>query len=165
MTASLTLPGRPGLLEIPDPGWATLYPPPSKRHAYAAAHVAARPDGSIDWDATLRFREHLWAHGFGLAEAMDTAQRGMGLTFDQARELIERSSARAAELGTQIVSGAGTDQLTASVHPMPAIIAGVRSPDGVRSGHGIAGHPHGEPRAGRQRADPRKTISRSTASC
>ena len=122
MTANLTLPGRSGLLEIPDPGWATQYPPPRRRHAYAAAHVAARPDGSIDWDATMRFREHLWTHGFGLAEAMDTAQRGMGLTFDQARELIARSAARAAELGRQIVSGAGTDQLTASVHPLPAII-------------------------------------------
>ena len=122
MTAYFTLPGRSGPLEIPDPGWATHYPPPRRRHAYAAAHVAARPDGSIDWDATLRFREHLWAHGFGLAEAMDTAQRGMGLTFDQACQLIERSSARAAELGTQIVSGAGTDQLGASAHPLPAII-------------------------------------------
>src|SRR5271170_3857774 len=109
MTAHLMLPGRARMLEIPDPGWATAYPPPRRRHVYAAAHVAARPDGSVDWDATLRFREHLWAHGFGLAEAMDTAQRGMGLTVDQARELIGRSSARAAELGAQIASGAGTD--------------------------------------------------------
>ena len=62
------------------------------RSVYAAAHVAAFPDGSIDWDATLAFREHLWAHGFGVAEAMDTAQRGQGLSFDQAGELISRSA-------------------------------------------------------------------------
>ncbi len=122
MTARLKLPGRDSVLEIPDPGWAHAYPPPRRRHVYAAAHVAARPDGTVDWDATIRFREHLWAHGFGLAEAMDTAQRGMGLTFDQARELIGRSSARAAELGTEIASGAGTDQLADGAHPLPAII-------------------------------------------
>ena len=57
--------------------------------------MAAIRDGSIDWDSTLRFREHLWAHGFGVAEAMDTAQRGMGLSAGQARELISRSAARA----------------------------------------------------------------------
>ena len=121
MTARLKLPGRDSVLEIPDPGGGA-YPPPRRRHVYAAAHVAARPDGTVDWDATIRFREHLWAHGFGVAEAMDTAQRGMGLTFDQARELIERSSARAADLGTQIASGAGTDQLADGAHPLPAII-------------------------------------------
>jgi Protein of unknown function (DUF993) len=122
MTAHLMLPGREAALAIPEPGWATGYSPPRRRHVYAAAHVAACPDGSIDWDATLRFREHLWAHGFGLAEAMDTAQRGTGLTFGQARELIARSSARAAELGLQIVSGAGTDQLAAGAQPLAAII-------------------------------------------
>lgn len=70
----------------------------------------------------MRFREHLWRHGFGLAEAMDTAQRGAGLTWAQARELIRRSAERAAELGTQIASGAGTDQLPAGPHPLAAII-------------------------------------------
>ena len=93
-----------------------------RRSAYAAAHVAAFPDGSIDWESTMRFREHLWAHGFGVAEAMDTAQRGMELSFGQARELIGRSAARAAELGTVIASGAGTDQLPAGRYPLAGVI-------------------------------------------
>jgi Protein of unknown function (DUF993) len=122
MNAQIVLPGRAAPLDVPTPAWAAGYPPPARRSVYAAAHVAACPDGSIDWDSTLRFREQLWRHGFGVAEAMDTAQRGMGLTFGQARELISRSSARAAELGMRIASGAGTDQLTAGVHSLTAII-------------------------------------------
>jgi hypothetical protein len=121
MSAWITLPGRAAPLEIPAPGWAAAYPPPARRSVYAAAHVAANPDGSIDWDATLAFREHLWRHGFGVAEAMDTAQRGAGLAFAQARELISRSSARAAKLGAPIASGAGTDQLADGPHPLAAI--------------------------------------------
>jgi hypothetical protein len=121
MSARITLPGRAAPLEIPAPGWAAAYPPPARRSVYAAAHVAANPDGSIDWDATLAFREHLWRHGFGVAEAMDTAQRGAGLAFAQARELISRSSARAAKLGAPIASGAGTDQLADGPHPLAAI--------------------------------------------
>ncbi len=93
------------------------------RSVYAAAHVAAFPDGSIDWESTLGFREHLWAYGFGVAEAMDTAQRGMGLSFDQAGELITRSAARARQLGTAIVSGAGTDQLPPGAHSLDTIAA------------------------------------------
>jgi hypothetical protein len=121
MTACLSVPGRPGTIPVPDPGWEAAYAPPACRSVFAAAHVAAAPDGSIDWPATLAFREHLWAHGFGVAEAMDTAQRGDGLSFAQARELIGRSAARAAELGTVIASGAGTDQLPAGEHPLGAI--------------------------------------------
>ncbi len=64
-----------------------------------------------------------WRHGFGVAEAMDTAQRGTGLSFGQAGELIAQSAARAAELGAVIASGAGTDQLAAGVQPLTAIIA------------------------------------------
>jgi Protein of unknown function (DUF993) len=122
MSAQLKVPGRVAPLDVPAPVWAAGYPPPVRRSVYAAAHVAALPDGSIDWDATLRFREHLWRHGFGVAEAMDTAQRGTGLTFGQARELIRRSSARAAELGTRIASGAGTDQLVAGTQSLSAIV-------------------------------------------
>ncbi|HEX9625175.1 MAG TPA: DUF993 family protein [Streptosporangiaceae bacterium] len=99
------------------------YPPPKARSVYAAAHVAAFPDGGIDWDATLAFREHLWAHGFGVAEAMDTAQRGLGLSFEQAGELITRSAARAEQLGTAIVSGAGTDQLPGGAHSLETVVA------------------------------------------
>jgi dihydrodipicolinate synthase/N-acetylneuraminate lyase len=122
MSAHIVLPGRAEALDIPHPGWAAGFPPPARRSVYAAAHVAANHDGSIDWDATMRFREHLWRYGFGLAEAMDTAQRGAGLTAEQARELIGRSAARAAELGAQIASGAGTDQLATGPQPLGAII-------------------------------------------
>jgi hypothetical protein len=107
----IRLPGRDGLLDVPSAGWAERYPPPASRRVYAAAHVAARPgpDGEvIDWESTMAFRDHLWAHGFGVAEAMDTAQRGMGLSWEQARELMARSAARAAG---RLVCGAGTDQL------------------------------------------------------
>ena len=90
------------------------------RTAYAAAHVVANPlaenglgiPAAIDWEATLRFREHLWSLGFGVAEAMDTAQRGMGLNWTAAKELIRRSSLAASRGKHQVVCGAGTDQLS-----------------------------------------------------
>ena len=122
MGTRVRLPGRAEPVNIPDPPWAARYPPPSSRHVYAAAHVAALPDGSIDWDATLGFREYLWAHGFAVAEAMDTAQRGMGLSWPAAQELTRRSADLAARLGTVIASGAGTDQLPPGPHPLPAIV-------------------------------------------
>jgi len=106
-----------------------VYPPPKSRKVFAAAHVAAVASAGggavIDWESTLRFREHLWAHGFGVAEAMDTAQRGMGLAWPQARDLIARTAARAAETGRlgALACGAGADQLAdASEHPLRAII-------------------------------------------
>jgi hypothetical protein len=119
-TAQIQLPGRApgsGPLVIPEPGWAAGYPPPARRKVFAAAHVAASPspaasggDPLIDWESTMRFRDHLWAHGFGVAEAMDTSQRGMGLPWEQARELIARTAARGAA-GRALAAGAGTDQL------------------------------------------------------
>lgn len=89
----------------------------TSRVAFAAAHVVADPLGdnvpgapaAIDWDATLAFRRHLLAHGMGIAEAMDTAQRNMGLDWPAAQELISRSAAQVADLGGRIASGAGTD--------------------------------------------------------
>lgn len=90
------------------------------RTVLAAAHVVADPyadvspdsPAAVDWDATLAFRRHLWSHGLGVAEAMDTAQRGMGLDWGGAAELIRRSAAEARAVGGRIVCGAGTDQLT-----------------------------------------------------
>jgi Protein of unknown function (DUF993) len=122
MTAAIALPGRPATCPVPAPEWDLSYPPPKRRSVYAAAHVAALADGTIDWKSTMGFREHLWAYGFGVAEAMDTAQRGMGLSVGRAQELIIRSAARAAELGTTIASGVGTDQLAAGPHPLREII-------------------------------------------
>jgi hypothetical protein len=95
---------------------AAGYPPPRTRRVYAAAHVAALTGDSVDWDSTMRFRDHLWTHGFGVAEAMDTAQRGMGLSWERARELIAASAERAAARRAAgryagLACGAGTDQL------------------------------------------------------
>ena len=101
--------------------FASVAPGPFNRTAYAAAHVVANSrqpgepwDGppAVDWDATLRFREHLWRLGFKVAEAMDTSQRGMGLDWDAARELIRRSVAHAQTVpGADLACGVGTDQL------------------------------------------------------
>ena len=90
------------------------------RIAFAAAHVVADPRGenvpgapaTVDWDATLAFRAHLFRYGLGVAEAMDTAQRNMGLDWPATQELITRSAALARDNGARIASGAGTDQLT-----------------------------------------------------
>ncbi len=92
--------------------------PPFPRVAFAAAHVVRDPlaeqdpwlDAKADWDATIAFRQHLWSLGLGVAEAMDTAQRGMGLDWVAAQELIRRSL-DAAPKGAVIASGAGTDHL------------------------------------------------------
>lgn len=90
------------------------------RIAYAAAHVVADPfadndpwvSPAIDWERTLAFRHHLWDLGLGVAEAMDTAQRGMGLGWPEARKLIERALKEAkSRPGAVIACGAGTDHL------------------------------------------------------
>ncbi|WNI15614.1 dihydrodipicolinate synthase family protein [Actinacidiphila sp. ITFR-21] len=93
--------------------------PLRSRVVFSAAHVVADPlrtsaegPAAVDWDATLAFRRHLWAHGLGVAEAMDTAQRGMGLDWAVAAELIRRSSAEARSVGGRIACGVSTDQLT-----------------------------------------------------
>ncbi|WP_069886275.1 dihydrodipicolinate synthase family protein [Streptomyces luteocolor] len=104
-------------------------PPLASRTVYAAAHVVADPradvcpdsPAAVDWDATLAFRRHLWSHGLGVAEAMDTAQRGMGLDWAGAAELIRRSAAEARACGGRIACGVGTDQLTG-----PATLSRVR---------------------------------------
>lgn len=96
-------------------------PPVFNRIAYAAAHVVSDPlkdtrpwdAPAVDWDATLAFRHHLWSLGFRIAEAMDTAQRGMGLDWAGAQELIRRSLAEARTVpGADLACGAGTDQLS-----------------------------------------------------
>ncbi|MYR04808.1 dihydrodipicolinate synthase family protein, partial [Streptomyces sp. SID6139] len=92
----------------------------TSRTVFSAAHVVADPyadvspdsPAAVDWDATLAFRRHLWAQGLGVAEAMDTAQRGMGLDWAGAAELIRRSAAEAKAVGGRLACGVGTDQLT-----------------------------------------------------
>ncbi|KOG78029.1 MULTISPECIES: dihydrodipicolinate synthase family protein [Streptomyces] len=92
---------------------------PTSRTVFSATHVVADPyadagggdPAAVDWESTLAFRRHLWAHGLGVAEAMDTAQRGMGLDWAGAAELIRRSAAEAKAVGGRIACGVGTDQL------------------------------------------------------
>ena len=90
------------------------------RTVYAAAHVVADPvalripwqSSEVDWDATLKFRHHLWGLGLKIAEAMDTSQRGMGLDWSGAKELIKRSLLEAKTVpGADLACGAGTDHL------------------------------------------------------
>src|SRR5438552_16054852 len=89
------------------------------RVAFSAAHVVSDPladvdpwlTAAIDWDKTIAFREHVWDLGFGVAEAMDTAQRGMGLDWPTSLELIQRSVRAAKAKGALVFSGAGTDHL------------------------------------------------------
>jgi Protein of unknown function (DUF993) len=120
LTARVWLPGRvdgSGPLVIPEPGWAARCAPPASRRVYAAAHVAASPGPQgevIDWESTMRLRDHLWAHGFGVAEAMDTAQRGMGLSWAQAKELIARSARRAEQIRAADQSSAVSGQVRAA---------------------------------------------------
>src|SRR6202790_4325591 len=90
------------------------------RVAFSAAHVVSDPlanvdpwlTAAVDWDKTIAFREHIWDLGLGVAEAMDTAQRGMGLDWPTSLELIQRSVRAAKARGNALVfSGAGTDHL------------------------------------------------------
>jgi hypothetical protein len=94
----------------------------SSRVFFAAAHVVATSDAEIDWDATLRFRHHLWSLGLGVADAMDTAQRGMGLSWDATQQLIKHSAAESAAVGGALACGAGTDQLAPGPHRLDAVI-------------------------------------------
>ncbi|MFF4749891.1 dihydrodipicolinate synthase family protein [Streptomyces sp. NPDC002514] len=123
---TIRLPDAHGVLRTHEPRTEPLAPTPgtpfTSRTVLSAAHVVADPyadvhpgsPAAVDWDATLAFRRHLWSHGLGVAEAMDTAQRGMGLDWAGAAELIRRSAAEARATGGRIACGVGTDQLTAT---------------------------------------------------
>ena len=116
--------GTPGPWTIPDK-------PLTSRVAFAAAHVVPHAGAenvpghpaSVDWDRTLAYRNHIWSYGLGVADAMDTAQRGMGLDWAATQELVRRSAADAkafrasssAGHAARIACGAGTDQLPPDV--------------------------------------------------
>lgn len=138
----LRLPGADGKLRtytMNTPGaWTRPAAPFASRVAFAAAHVVADPLGEnrpgvpavVDWEHTLAFRRHLWSYGLGVAEAMDTAQRGMGLDWAATQELIRRSAAEARSAGGRIAAGAGTDQLTGTAS-LDAVVAAYEEQLGV----------------------------------
>ena len=122
--ATLYLPTAEGELTPYTTGapreFATAPKRPFNRLALAASHVVADPltdvdpwlEPAVDWERTIAFRRHLWRLGLGVAEAMDTAQRGMGMDWTTSLELIRRSTEAAREVpGAVVASGAGTDHL------------------------------------------------------
>ncbi|MEH7413798.1 dihydrodipicolinate synthase family protein [Neobacillus drentensis] len=123
MGKKLMLPRANGSFEVYQPGTTAIFDLPTEkfqsRIAFSAAHVVCDPISTvdpigkpqIDWDDTLSYRRYLWSLGLSVAEAMDTAQRGMGLSWKNAKELIKRSSAEARSVGGRIACGAGTDHL------------------------------------------------------
>jgi hypothetical protein len=140
MASSITLPSATGALEnYTLRGSAPVRPAsgvPFNRIAYSAAHVVADPRAAIDpwlqcavdWDATIAYRRRLWSLGLGVAEAMDTAQRGMGLDWPTSLELIRRSLDAARDFGPAalVASGCGTDHL---------VLEDVKSVDDVIRGY------------------------------
>ena len=112
------------------PGYTRPTGPLTSRVAYAAAHVVPRATADntpgspadIDWDATLAFRRHVWSWGLGVADAMDTAQRNMGLDAQAVRELITRSAQAAREEGGALVVGVNTDHLEAESVSLDTVI-------------------------------------------
>ncbi|MFF4531926.1 dihydrodipicolinate synthase family protein [Streptomyces sp. NPDC001407] len=145
----IRLPDASGALRPHEPNERPLEPvapggPPASRTLFAAAHVVADPYGNttpygpadLDWDATLAFRHHLWAHGLAVAEAMDTAQRGAGLDWTRAAELIRRSTAEARAVGGRIACGAGTDHLTPPYGSLEDVTAAYEEQLDVVEAHG-----------------------------
>ncbi|MXN47363.1 DUF993 family protein [Shinella kummerowiae] len=150
MPISLSLPRADGGVEAYTlAGTPTSRPsgvPVFSRIAYAAAHVVSDPRRdtrpweapAVDWDATMAFRHHLWSLGFRIAEAMDTAQRGMGLDWAGAQELIRRSLADARTVsGADLACGAGTDHLNpAAARSLDDVIAAYEEQVGFVEKHG-----------------------------
>ncbi len=121
---------RTHVLGAPGP-WHRPTTPITSRIVYAAAHVVPKvtadcspgAPADLDWDVTMAYRHELWSYGLGVADAMDTAQRGMGLDWAATRELIGRSGRDAAAVGGLLSCGAGTDQL--DIADIPSGAAGL----------------------------------------
>lgn len=154
--------GIRGYSLAPAKVWDRPSAPLRSRRAYAAAHVIPRAGGEnvpgapadMDWESTLGYRHELWSYGLGVADAMDTAQRGMGLDWPATQELIKRSAAEAATVAASgapavagktvrdlIAAGAGTDQLDLAALPsgragLDAVLAAYREQISVVEGSG-----------------------------
>lgn len=131
---TITLPSADGGLirhVMHEPVDYPKHPQPfMSRHTYAAAHVVAKAQADyqpgiyppVDWEATIAFRRHLFSYGIGIAEGMDTSERGPGgLDWTQAQELIRLGVAEANACGAAVVAGAGTDQLTSTTSTVTQI--------------------------------------------
>ena len=138
------------------------------RVVYSAAHVVADPftandptgRASVDWDKTMEFRRYLAELGLGIAEAMDTAQRGMGLDWPGALELIRRTKAELPD--ALVANGCGTDHLPPGDHTLDQVQSRLSEPGRGDPGTWRAHHPDGQSRFGERRQRCRRTISRST---
>lgn len=140
MATTVILPRENGTLERygmrEDAGPLPTHAAPARtRVAYAAAHVVADPltsgdpsaSTTVDWDATLAYRHHLWDLGLGVAEAMDTAQRGTGLPHELVPELVRRSVREARSRGAAIACAAATDSLPPGPAPLEALVSAYRA--------------------------------------
>lgn len=127
-THSLKLPNQSGELENYEFSQNNPFPLKahelSTRRVFAAVHVVADPladntpgsTATIDWETTMAYRRHIWSLGLGVADAMDTAQRGMGLNWEAAEELIRRSGREAKAADGKLAVGVNTDRLTSATH-------------------------------------------------
>lgn len=129
----------------PAPGVSRPVGPLRSRMVYAAAHVipvawadnTPGQDAELDWDATLAFRRHLYSWGLGVADAMDTAQRNMGLNPAATRELIARSAAVAKEESGCLAVGVNTDDVTETVIPLRQVIDAYKAQLHYAEDHGV----------------------------
>ena len=134
MSARVKIPLDDGSLVVHSLGEPAHFERPAgplrSRRAFAAVHVVADPraentpasGANIDWDTTIAFRRHIWSWGLAVADAMDTAQRGMGLDWPKTSDLIVRSLQEAKAEGGDIACGANTDQLPEGPATMERIV-------------------------------------------
>jgi len=148
MAARVRIPTEDGSAVLYELGDPTDFPRPSgplaSRRAFSAVHVVADPlaentpssGANIDWDATLAFRRHIWSWGLSVADAMDTAQRGMGLDWPAIQELCRRSIAEARAEGGDIACGVNTDQLAEKTPSLGQIVDAYREQLALIEGEG-----------------------------
>lgn len=148
MAARVRIPTEDGSAVLYELGDPTDFPRPSgplaSRRAFSAVHVVADPlaentpssGANIDWDATLAFRRHIWSWGLSVADAMDTAQRGMGLDWPAIQELCRRSIAEARAEGGDIACGINTDQLAEKTPSLGQIVDAYREQLALIEGEG-----------------------------